>query len=144
MTGPAQDATLARFEREHVSRTAKILGFGIVLDGFERRQRALGGGNAGGRQFVVDGDGEGGLEFLGIGRHHLGKTEFLRQLARHGHADEAARIRRHKVDVFERRMFGGADDVAFIFTVFVVDNDDALALAEGFQKLGKGRKSHSG
>jgi hypothetical protein len=34
----------------------------------------------------------------------------------------------HKIDGLRRHMFGGDDEIAFILTIFIVDEDDEFAL----------------
>ena len=46
----------------------------------------------------------------------------------------------HIVHLFGRGEFGGKDEVAFVFTVFVVDYDDETALLEIFYGLFDGGK----
>ena len=52
------------------------------------------------------------------------KLEPLADLRQDRHAELAAAVRDHEVDGFGRRLFGGADEVAFVFTVLGIDDDD--------------------
>ena len=48
------------------------------------------------------------------------------------HADQTAAELGHEVDGFGRDFFGGHGQVAFVFAVLVVDEDDHAALADFF------------
>ena len=47
-------------------------------------------------------------------------------------ANEAAGVARHEVDGFGRNFFGGDDEIAFVFAVFIVDENDEFAFAKVF------------
>ena len=55
---------------------------------------------------------------------HLRKVKLTREGGRHRHADEAARVRCHEVDVLRRGEFGRADKIALVFALLVVRDDD--------------------
>ena len=59
-----------------------------------------------------------------IGLDHRMETEPLADLGQDRHAELAAAVGDHEVDGFGRRLFGGADEVAFVFTVFGIDDND--------------------
>ena len=44
-----------------------------------------------------------------------------------GQTDQATRVLDHEIDRFGRDVLGGDDDVAFVFAIFLVDQDDHLA-----------------
>ena len=138
VAGAADDAALARLEREHVAGAAEVLGAGAVLHDLARGEGALGGGDAGRGVLVVDRDGERGLELLGVLRDHLRESEARGPFAGHRHADQPARVRRHEVHVLGRGELGGADDVALVLAVLVVDDEDAAARTEGVEDFGDG------
>ena len=50
-------------------------------------------------------------------------------------AEHAAAFVEHEIDDFGRDLFGGDDEVAFVFAVFVVHDDHDLAVAEIFDGL---------
>ena len=50
----------------------------------------------------------------------------------------------HEVDGLGRGKLGGNDEVAFVLAAFVVDEDDEVALAKGFEDLGDGCERHRG
>ena len=62
------------------------------------------------------------------------KAQVVETLFGHGQADQAAAVLRHEVDGFGRDLFGGHGEVAFVFAVFVVDDDDHASGADLFQR----------
>ena len=58
---------------------------------------------------------------------HLGQTELMGIFDAHGHADQALAVAGHEVHVFCRAVLGGADEVAFVFAVRVIGDDDDVA-----------------
>ena len=125
-------------QREHVAGTAEVLGTGVEAKGGERRVGALEGGDARRRLDVVDAHREGGLVVVGVLRDHRRKAEPVAELARHGHADEAAAVDGHEVDVLGRGELARTDEVAFVFTIGIVGDEDDLAGAKVFKRLFNG------
>ena len=125
-----QDASAFGDEREVVARTAEIFGTSRFFDTFAGRQGAFDSGNARRRVDVVDGNGEGCFMVVCIFTDHLGQAEFMGIFDAHRHADQALAVAGHKVHVFRRAVLGGADEVAFVFPVFVIDDDDDFSLTE--------------
>ena len=56
-------------------------------------------------------------------------------------ANQAARVLRHEIDGFWCDFFGGHREVAFVFAILVVDEDDHAALANVFYGLFNGGES---
>ena len=106
--------------------TAEVFGTGRFFRAFAGRQRPFYGGNARRRIDVVDGDGEGRFVIVRIVAYHRRQAELTGVFDAHGHADEALAVRCHKVHVFCRAVLGGADKVAFIFSIRVVGDDDDM------------------
>ena len=61
------------------------------------------------------------------------KLEACGFFGRHWYAHRATSDSQHEVDLLWRDGVGGADEVAFIFTIFVVHDDDHLAVSKCFQ-----------
>ena len=59
--------------------------------------------------------------------HHALDAELLESLRRGGNADEAAAEPGHEVDRLGRRLLGGHDQVALVFAIGVIDDDDHFA-----------------
>ena len=66
----------------------------------------------------------------------------IEALAGQGHADQAAAVGGHEVDDFRRDALGGDGEIAFVFAVLVVDDDDDAAVAQFVDGFGDGNKSH--
>lgn len=65
------------------------------------------------------------------GRHGL-QIETGADLRIEREADESAAMSGHEVDGFGRDFFGGDGEIAFVFAVLVIYNNEDLALAEIF------------
>ena len=59
-----------------------------------------------------------------------GRCEVVAALFGERQADQPAAVRGHEVDGFGRDFFGGHGEVAFVFAVLVVDENDHAALAD--------------
>jgi hypothetical protein len=94
---------------------------------------AVEGRNAGGGVFLgVDRYGERRLEMGGVVAHHQRQAELVAALFGERGADQAARLLGHEVDRLGSHLLGGDHQVALVLAVLVVDDDDHLALLEGF------------
>ena len=133
-----EHAALLGAKREHVAGPTEVFGTRVGIERGERRAGALEGGDARRRVDVVDAHREGGLVVVGVLRDHRGEAEPVAQVARHGHADEAPAVDGHEVDVVGRGEFARADEVAFVFSVLVVGDEDDLAGAKVFERLFNG------
>ena len=114
-------------ERKHVAGPAEILGTGALLHNLAGRVATLGGTDARGGVHMVDGHGEGGLMVVGVVGHHGVKLQACGDLSAHRHADEALGLARHEVDVGLRGILRGANEVALVLAVGVVNHHDAVA-----------------
>ena len=73
------------------------------------------------------------------------EAEVVGALLGEGEADEAAAVAGHEVDGFGGDELGGEREVAFVFAVFVVDDDNhaaGLNLFEGAGDVGEGKMGH--
>ena len=59
-----------------------------------------------------------------VGLDHRGQLEPLADLGQDRHAELPAAVGDHEVDDFRRDLLGGADEVAFVFAVLGIDDDD--------------------
>ena len=50
-------------------------------------------------------------------------------------AEFSACVGYHEIDMFRRNLLGSHYEIAFILTVFVIDNDDEFAVAESFDSF---------
>jgi len=131
MTGAPENSSGVSLERENVSGAHKVLRFG---KGIGEDGNGLGpicgtdsSGNSLGR---IDGDGEVcPLRFV-IALHHKRETESVRRIGQDGCADKATSMGGHEVDDLRRDFLGGTDQVAFVFAIFVIYNDDDFSFAD--------------
>ena len=69
-----------------------------------------------------------------IGNHQR-DLQFIKPLACHCEANQATSVSRHEIDGFGCDLLGRDHQVAFVFTVFIVDDDDHpafLNFVDGF------------
>ncbi len=105
--------------------------FCIVGDDGLNSVGAVGGADAGGDALCcVDTDGEGGVEASGVVNDLRVECEGVAFFACQRQANKPSAEFGHKVDDLRRDFFGGADEVAFIFAVFIVNEDDDFAGAK--------------
>ena len=92
---------------------------------------AVCGGDSGGDAFAgFDGFGESGAEAGGVVLRHGTEAEVICAIFGEGEADEAAAETSHEVDGFGGDELCGEGEIAFVFTVFVVDDYDHATVAE--------------
>jgi hypothetical protein len=90
-----------------------------------------------------------------IDRHSEGRTErrcivagqhrdfeFIQPFASHRNANEPAPVFGHKVDGFRRHLLGCDDQIAFIFPVLVVHDDDEVAFPQFLKCFFNGCQRH--
>src|SRR5262249_55756241 len=89
------------------------------------------GGGAGGHAAArVHGDSERRAHGRGVLGHHHPELELVQALAGHRHADQAPPVGRHEVHAFRRDLVGGHDQIALVFTILVVDDQQHPALPD--------------
>ena len=122
--GAAQHAARTRDEREQVARRNEIgVGRGRVDQRLDRLGAVEGGDSGGGPLFRIDALGERRSERIGE-RRRGGQVQLLGPLGGERRADESARMGGHEGDRLRRDVGGGEHQVAFVFAVFVVGDDD--------------------
>ena len=72
---------------------------------------------------------------IGVHLDHLFQPEPLGDRFAHRGADEALGVHCHKVYIFRGGKLGGANQVALVFAVWVVDGDNQAACAQLLQCL---------
>ncbi len=128
VAGTLEHAALGVAQREDVTRAGEVDRLGRRVDERLDGRGAVGGRDAGARAVhVVDRVGERGAVRLGVVVDHQRDVELVEPLARQGRTDHARRVAHEERDVLGCRGLGGHDQVAFVLTVLVVDDDDDLA-----------------
>ena len=98
----------------------------------------------------IDGDGVGGAVGVGVFRYHLGEVEAFCEVVGYGSADEATVgvgisrrcggegggwhvpcVSDHEGHFLCRDIFGGNDEVSFIFAIGRVEHNNEFPVAEG-------------
>ncbi len=128
-----QDAALAGQDGEYVPRAHDVVGLHIVRDGRADRRGPVVGRDA--RRHTapgLDGDGEGRLEARLVVIDHEVQVELLRQPLVEGEADETPPVPGHEIDGFGGDELRGHAEIALVFTILVVDEDDHLAVFDVF------------
>ena len=131
MSGSAEDSAFFGTEDEHVSGSHEVAGEGSwVAEDFDGFGSVAGGDSGGGAFDGVDGFGHGGSESCGVGLGHHGDAELVESLF--GDADEgdASPFFNHEVHVGGGDFFAEHDEIAFIFSCWVIDDDDHFAFFE--------------
>jgi hypothetical protein len=125
-----QGATLARDEGEHMAWGDDLLAPTFGIDRDRNGVGAVVRGDAGrdplGR---LDRDGEGGLVAGAVVPAHEGEAKLLDALAGQGEADQAAGVAGHEVDRVGGGELRGDHQVAFVFAILVIDQDEHAAVA---------------
>ncbi len=125
MSGAHQHATFACDDREGVSRHHEIGRLGVA------RHRRLHGACAilrrDARRHAFSGFDRGrecGAVRARIVVCHLHQTELAGACFGDRQADETACVRHHEIDRLRRHVVGGQDDIAFVFAIFIVNQND--------------------
>src|SRR5579875_950285 len=134
LAGANQNAAAARPQRKNVAGAREVFGSGIGVNGGENRGGAIRGADSGGGAAArVNGFAKGRAEGGCIARGHGRKGQGVAALFGEREANEAAAFLGHEVDRLGGDFFGGHGEVAFVFAVFVVHEDNHAALADFFE-----------
>ena len=131
LPGAHQNPALPGPDGKNVPRAHQVVRLGVVRHRGENGGGPVRGGNPRGHPAAgLDGHREGGVEPRLVIPDHLGQLQALDNLRRQGQADEAPAVAGHEIDQLGRHPLRGHGEVAFVFPVFVVHQDDHLALAD--------------
>ncbi len=132
MSGAFGQTAGTRRQGKDVAGTGQIPRLGGEGNGGLDGGDAVGGGNAGGNPvFRLDRHREGGTEGRGILRHHRQQVEFTAARLGQHQTDDAGSLANQTRHLRHRQGGGGKDHVAFVFTVGVVNDDNAAAPLQG-------------
>ena len=135
MASAAKHAALFSDERKQVSGPMEVDRLARWIANRLDRNGSFGGRYAGASRAVIDGHGIRGAEGGRVGLDHQMQAEPLAGLGQDRHAELSAALRDHEVDRFRCRQLGGADEVALVFAVFSVDDNNDPPLANSFYGL---------
>src|SRR5207237_3877235 len=136
VAGASQHAALHRAQREHVAGRDEIGGGHLRID-----ESADGDGAIVGRDArrdaaaCIHADRGGRAHRRRVLDHHHAELQLVPTLAEHRHAHKAARVRDHEVHGLGGDLVGGHDEVAFVFAVLVVDDDEDPTLPDLLDRL---------
>ena len=132
MSRTAQNAFLTGSERVDVPRTPQVGGFGLRVGQCPQGRRAVVDRNARSAAFAqqIDRHGERRAEQRSVVRLHHVEFELCAALFGKRSTQHTATVLEHEIDDFGRHLLGCYDEVAFVFPVFVIDDDDDFSLAE--------------
>ena len=139
-----EHATLARAQRVQVPRTAKIRGHRVGVahhpnrGGLIRRTDARGHAKSGRR---IHGHGVCRAHGIAVLRAHHRQIELPDARRREREADHAFRAH-HEVHLVGRDELRSGDEVAFVFAVFIISDDNELARLQIFDRLLNRSKRH--
>ena len=126
-----QDAAVLGVEGIDVAGAAEVGGTALGIgEGTDGSGTVVAADPRGAAFEQIDGDGEGRTEHAGVVLHLVGQLEGIAALYGDGGTQDAASFAQHEVHVFGRDEFGSHDEVAFVFAVFVVDDNDEAAFFE--------------
>ena len=110
--------------------------FGLVTDSGQHRGGAVSGRNAGADTAPgLDGYGKTGFEGRCVVIDHERQIERIHFFRCQRQADQATAICGHEVDGVRRDFFGGHAEIAFIFAIFVIHENDHFAGADVLDSL---------
>jgi hypothetical protein len=141
MAGSDQRAAFPSQQRKHVAGRGDIVASRVGVDRHGDGLGAIGGGDTGGNALPrFDRHGERRLVPGAVLLAHQRQAKLFHPVLGQGEADQAARVPRHEVDRVRRRELRGDHEIAFVFTVLVIYQDEHAAVA-GFldQFLGRGQ-----
>ena len=78
---------------------------------------------------------EGRSPNTGVAFGLIGQIQAVAIFGAHGHTEIARTNSHQEVDNLRRHFLGRADEITFIFSVLIVDQDDDLAIAKIFQNV---------
>ena len=139
VSGAHQHAAFLRTQRENMSGLDDIFRPHFGRNGRLNGMRAIGGGNT--RADALrgfDGNGEIGAVLRAVFLRHLRQAQAVHQFVVHRQANQPARVFNHKVNRLRGNELCGHHQIAFVFAVFGVGDDDHFAGLDIGQDFGNG------
>ncbi len=143
VAGTRQYTTRLGHKGENMSGLGQVFHAGIGPDRSANRMGTVVSRNTRCNSFRgLDGNGEIGGKPALVFIHHQGQTKLVTALPGQGQTNQSAAEARHEVDVFRAHLGSGHDQVAFIFTVFIIHHHDHAAVPDVIQQFPHGIQSH--
>ncbi len=132
MAGAHQHAAFAGYQRKDMAGSGEIRSACVWVGEVANRHIAVAGGNACGRAvFEVYGNGKGGGVGAIVFRDHGVEIEAFCLFPWHGRADDAGGVAHDKGHFFRRAVHRGNDQIAFVFAVVIIHDNNDLTGLEG-------------
>ncbi|MPN12824.1 hypothetical protein SDC9_160144 [bioreactor metagenome] len=93
---------------------------------------------------MVDGYSKCRYVIVRIVADHLRKPESFTDFLVNRHTDQPFAVYGHKIDIFRGRKLCRADEIAFVFTAFIICHNDYLSFFQSLQGFGNGIKLFHG
>ena len=133
MSGTGEDSTVLSVEWADMSGTSEPFGARIRIGQGANRRGAVVCRHPGGASFEqVDRYGEGRAENRRVALHLVLQLELAATLLCDGRAEDTATLLEHEVDFLRCDEFGGRNQVAFVFAILIIDDNDEFS---GFEVL---------
>ena len=143
LAGAHEHTAFAGTERQNMSRPREVRRPRLRVDDHADRARAIGGRHARRNTFSrIHGFAKRRAEARRIPRGDRRQLKVLATFRGQREADQAATVGDHEVDDLRRDLFGGHREIALVFTVFVVHDDEHSTGANIFDGLRDGSKWH--
>ena len=136
---PFQHAAIPCLQREEVPRPFEVLRRRILLHEQTGAFCPVMGGYAGRHAvYGIHGYREGRVRCRRFPIDHDGDVQLCKPLFRGGQTDQPPSVHRHEVDDFGCNLLGGYHEIAFVLTVFVIDDDQHPSCSHFFHGLWNG------
>jgi hypothetical protein len=126
-------------QREHVPRPGEVFGVSVGVGERNGGRCAICNGDTRSAVGDVDGDGEGGLMAGGIAINHHVESKGCEAFCAHRDADEASAVGCHEINGGRGGELGRHNEIAFVFAVLVIYDDDDFAVLDVLDSLFNGR-----
>ena len=136
LAGALKHAAGTGCQREDMAGGHQVLGPCVVGHGSQDGGCPVSSADTGSHTVArLDGDGKVGVVHGVVALRHGSELQLFAQLGRHGQADQSAAVMGHEVDGLRRDELGGHGQIAFIFPILVIHEDDhfpSLDIGNGF------------
>ena len=139
VSGAFQHAARLGPQRKNVSRSSQLRRSRLGIEGNLNRPGTILRRDSSADAVLsprIDAHREGRFVGIGVAIHHQGEIELVQPLPLHGQTDQPAGLGRHEIDRFRCGELSGADQIAFVFTLLVIDHHHTGTIANGGQRLG--------
>jgi len=134
MPGPPQDSPSFAIRGNRWPDGPKIVRLAVGIEDRLDRRRPLLGRDSGAATAVIDGDCKPGLQRGRVILDHQRQLEPLADVGQDRHAELSPTMSHHEIDDFRGDRLGRTDEIAFVFPVLGVHDDDDPPLGNGLNR----------